>query len=490
MEMEEPYFDVRSTLQRLSFYYTPPAMADAVNPNPTLEDLAAGTPSSKILAMAEASQKRKASTSGATSGHVAKRTRSTLAQSFGSTTQPNLFVGDSNDESDGNDDACVEIPLVTPSATMIPSSENQGQSSAAPAAKSSNTRDSQGKGIMVDVAAVPSSGTSQPRPSSRPAPSFKDVSDDAIHMDFFPFSVGPYYATYLEGGVAGNCKCTCEEWDAPYRPTFGEGSFQGSCYFGELLARYHGLNQSHHEYVLSTDSRLKGYEEKVANMTGLELQVAALKKQVFRLNDKLTSSDASFAKSKAKGKESVEPLLTLLQIPPFPRVHFSQLGPVGLNKVITFDLMCQSFQIEPTVTLFRVFQTLCKQSDWYSFAKSRAPFPVCIDDKHSCMKHWKSGFFFIDRRAIPNVMVWRHPNAAIDDPRHAAVIVVMGIHDFLCLPEWTGAEVQEEPHLDVRPTLQRLPFYCTPPATAEDVIPDPTPEDLAVGTPMLGFMFS
>ncbi|GKD60772.1 hypothetical protein Tco_1298281, partial [Tanacetum coccineum] len=61
-------------------------------------------------------------------------------------------------------------------------------------------------------------------------------------------------------------------------------------------------------------------------------------------------------------------------------------------------------------------------------------------------------------------------NAAIDDPRPAAgsfsmadvhrlsarVIKlrdmpgVMGIYDFLCLPEWTGAEVQEEPHLDVR----------------------------------------
>ncbi|GKG20575.1 hypothetical protein Tco_0380376, partial [Tanacetum coccineum] len=24
----------------------------------------------------------------------------------------------------------------------------------------------------------------------------------------------------------------------------------------------------------------------------------------------------------------------------------------------------------------------------------------------------------------------------------------MGIHDFLCLPKWTGTEVQEEPHLD------------------------------------------
>ncbi|GKD92791.1 hypothetical protein Tco_1372628, partial [Tanacetum coccineum] len=60
---------------------------------------------------------------------------------------------------------------------------------------------------------------------------------------------------------------------------------------------------------------------------------------------------------------------------------------------------------------------------------------------------------------------------------------VIGIHDFLCLPEWTGAEVQEEPHLDVRLTLQRLPFYCTPLAAADTVIPDPTPYDLAVGTP-------
>ncbi|GJV06708.1 hypothetical protein Tco_1344364 [Tanacetum coccineum] len=117
-------------------------------------------------------------------------------------------------------------------------------------------------------------------------------------------------------------------------------------------------------------------------------------------------------------------------------VHFSQLGPLGLNKVITFKVLCRSLQIEPT----------------------------------------KSGFFLDDRRAIPDAMVWRHPGAAIDDPRPAAgsfsmvdvrrlsahviklrdMPEVMGIHDFLCLPEWTGAKVQEEPHLDIRPTLQRL----------------------------------
>ncbi|GKD68001.1 hypothetical protein Tco_1322091, partial [Tanacetum coccineum] len=60
---------------------------------------------------------------------------------------------------------------------------------------------------------------------------------------------------------------------------------------------------------------------------------------------------------------------------------------------------------------------------------------------------------------------------------------VMGIHDFLCLPEWTSAEVQEDPHLDVRSTLQRLPFYCTPPATADVVISDPTIADLTVSSP-------
>ncbi|GKC34249.1 hypothetical protein Tco_1046633, partial [Tanacetum coccineum] len=188
---------------------------------------------------------------------------------------------------------------------------------------------SRSKGIMVDDAAAPSGGVSRQRLSFGPAPSFRDVSGDAIHTDFFPFFASPYYATYPEDGVAGNCKFTREEWDAPYRPTFGyltKEVFKDPAIFktivnqfptpgemvrveglsddqlttkmsvlhcmmmshgGELLDRYHGLNQSHHEYVLSTDSRLKGYEEKLA------------------------TSDASFAKSKAKGKERKKKIKSL-----------------------------------------------------------------------------------------------------------------------------------------------------------------------------------
>ncbi|GJY85491.1 hypothetical protein Tco_0499517 [Tanacetum coccineum] len=260
----------------LPFCCTPPAAAEAVIPNPTSEDLAVGTPSFKIVAKAEASQKRKASTFGVASSHVAKRTRSALAQSSGSTTLPSLFVGDDDESDDDDDDACVEIQLaLTPKV--------------------------KGPTMIDEEIAPPSSGMSRPRPSSGPAPSFKDVSDDSIHMNFFLFATGPYYATYPEGGVVGNCEFTRE--DVLHCMMMSHG--------GELLARYHGLDQSHHEYVLSADSRLKGYEEKVANMTGLELQVAALKKQVSRLNDKLTSSDASFAKSKAKGKERKKKIKSL-----------------------------------------------------------------------------------------------------------------------------------------------------------------------------------
>ncbi|GJV41679.1 hypothetical protein Tco_1420119 [Tanacetum coccineum] len=146
----------------------------------------------------------KASTSSATSSHIAKRTRFALAHSYSSTTHPTLFMDHSDDGSD--DDACVEILLVTliHFAAVIPSSGNQGRSFAAPAAK--------GPGTRVRWC--------EPTETILQTPSFRDVSGDAIHTDFFPFSAGPYYSTYPEGGVAGNYEFTREEWDAPYRPTF------------------------------------------------------------------------------------------------------------------------------------------------------------------------------------------------------------------------------------------------------------------------------
>nr|GFB91937.1 hypothetical protein [Tanacetum cinerariifolium] len=74
-------------------------------------------------------------------------------------------------------------------------------------------------------------------------------------------------------------------------------------YGGEILTRYRSFLQSHHEYVQSTYSRPKGYQEKFASLTGLESHVSRLQRQVAGLNDKLSSFDVAFVKSKAKGKE-------------------------------------------------------------------------------------------------------------------------------------------------------------------------------------------
>ncbi|GKB57218.1 hypothetical protein Tco_0913404 [Tanacetum coccineum] len=225
-------------LWRLPFYCTHPVDVNAVISDPTPEDLAVGTPSAKILAKAEASEKRKAFTSGATSSH------------------------------DG--------------------------SSITPAAEGPGTRDSQGKGIMVDDVVAPPIGVSPLRPSSGPASSFRDVSKYDIHTYFFPFSVGPYYAAYPEGGVAGNCEFTRKEWDAPYRPNFGvltKEVFKDPVVYKTVCVALHDMSHG---------------GELLARYRGLWLQ-----RHVAGLSDKLSYSDVAFAKSKAKGKERKKKIKSL-----------------------------------------------------------------------------------------------------------------------------------------------------------------------------------
>ncbi|GJU40376.1 hypothetical protein Tco_1193333 [Tanacetum coccineum] len=111
----------------------------------------------------------------------------------------------------------------------------------------------------------------------------RDVFGDAIHTDFFSFFAGPYYTTYPEDGVVGNYEFTREEWDAPYRPTFG---------------------------VLMKEV-FKDHAVCKTIVDQFPTPVSAVKKQVSGLIDKLSSSDASFSKSKDKGKEKKKKIKSL-----------------------------------------------------------------------------------------------------------------------------------------------------------------------------------
>ncbi|GJW16330.1 hypothetical protein Tco_0020463 [Tanacetum coccineum] len=88
---------------------------------------------------------------------------------------------------------------------------------------------------------------------------------------------------------------------------------------------------------------------------------------------------------------------------------------IRLNKVVSFEVVCRDLNIVPTVTLFRVFQCLCKKGDGFSFSKCRNTEDVCMYDGPSSLKKWMEKFFLIDRRAILDYLTWRHSCSSVLD---------------------------------------------------------------------------
>ncbi|GJV47962.1 hypothetical protein Tco_1438174 [Tanacetum coccineum] len=214
----------------------------------------------------------------------------------------------------------------------------------------------------------------------------------------------------------------------------------------------------------------------------------------------------------------------LLSILKYFKVHISQLIPLGLNKVFSFEIVCRDLGIIPTVTLFWVFQSLCKQGDWFSFSKHRNTEYVCMDGPSS-MKKWKNKFFLIDHRTIPDYLTWRHSHSFVFDDlpidgydqndveqlcahltrlreMNEAVLVrselssvwsnqkcdavfrrkddgsEMSIYDFMTLPTWENARVIEEPHEFTNSILQRVQNYTTAPISEGTPIHLPTSEEI------------
>ncbi|GKB36456.1 cyclin A1,1 [Tanacetum coccineum] len=100
------------------------------------------------------------------------------------------------------------------------------------------------------------------------------------------------------------------------------------------------------------------------------------------------------------------------------RVHISQLVPIGLTRLTLFELYCRSLNIVPSVNLFRVFYKIGKQGDWFTFERRVGPGSggKILNETFSGLKGWKKRFFFLDRRAIPQAMTWRHHDSDIHDP--------------------------------------------------------------------------
>ncbi|GJV72169.1 hypothetical protein Tco_1492164 [Tanacetum coccineum] len=198
----------------------------------------------------------------------------------------------------------------------------------------------------------------------------------------------------------------------------------------------------------------------------------------------------------------------LLSVLKYFKVHISQLVPLGLNKVVSFEVVCRDLNIVPTVTLFRVFQCLCKQGDWFSFSKRHNTEDVCMEDGPSSLNKWKDKFFLIDRRAIPNYLTWRHSCSCVlndlpsdgydrnDMQRLCARLICLremrgriddnaeiSMYDFMTLPSWSDAKIVEESHHLSLPLLELVPSHTTTPALEGAIIPLPTLDEIAASLP-------
>ncbi|GJY82545.1 hypothetical protein Tco_0495921 [Tanacetum coccineum] len=104
------------------------------------------------------------------------------------------------------------------------------------------------------------------------------------------------------------------------------------------------------------------------------------------------------------------------------------LHPVAVSSEWTMDRLTdeyiglyeQYFEFAGLRVPFSTFllAVISKQGDWFSFEKRAGKDfrGKILNETFSCMKKWKGRFFFIDRRAIPDAMCWRHHDSDISDP--------------------------------------------------------------------------
>ncbi|GJW27049.1 hypothetical protein Tco_0040860 [Tanacetum coccineum] len=248
---EELHHNERPTIQRLPVYYTPSAAIDAPIPKPTLEDLAATAPSTKVLAKAEDSKK------------------SAMAHAVGGIAQKSLFVHQTDHDDDADDRAEISLITLIRSATNVPLGGNQGEGYAPSPAEVPSNLGSQGKAIMDDYTNIPSGSVDRPQGSTSRSSSIQGTVGDTIYRDLFPPLPGPYYVNYPKDGIiGGSYQISHKEWELPHKPTFDI------------------LNKELFKYP------------KVC-----ETVVSDLKKQVVVLNEKVTTSDVALVKAKGKSKD-------------------------------------------------------------------------------------------------------------------------------------------------------------------------------------------
>ncbi|KAJ0770652.1 hypothetical protein HanPI659440_Chr07g0260131 [Helianthus annuus] len=105
-------------------------------------------------------------------------------------------------------------------------------------------------------------------------------------------------------------------------------------------------------------------------------------------------------------------VLNLLE---YYRVSFGQVHPKGMARVLHFEMLCRALGYDPSLLLFRRFFRLAKNGDWFTFETSKVD-TCLISSMVTTLGSWKDRFFWVSDSIIPFKMVWRRPDAVLNDP--------------------------------------------------------------------------
>ncbi|KAJ0821965.1 hypothetical protein HanPSC8_Chr16g0726411 [Helianthus annuus] len=88
------------------------------------------------------------------------------------------------------------------------------------------------------------------------------------------------------------------------------------------------------------------------------------------------------------------------------RLTLGQLAPVGVARIMHFEILCRALSYEPSLLMFRRFFHLARNGDWYTIEKTQCEAPL-LSTTVGHTYAWKNQFFFISDRLFPFTVVPR-----------------------------------------------------------------------------------
>ncbi|KAJ0716441.1 hypothetical protein HanPI659440_Chr13g0512801 [Helianthus annuus] len=88
----------------------------------------------------------------------------------------------------------------------------------------------------------------------------------------------------------------------------------------------------------------------------------------------------------------------------------------GLARVLHFEVLCRASGYDPSLLSFHRFFRLAKNGDWFTFETSKVD-TCLVSSMATTLRAWKDQFFWVSESIVPFKMIWRHPDAVLNEPK-------------------------------------------------------------------------